>query len=458
MAAFQHSRAHRPGQDLVSPSSAPMMQRVQRHGNAAMQERLRQRQPTLSEGAVALPFRAEMEAAFGEDLGDIAVLLGAAEEAGALGAEAAAGDEAIVFRDAQPTRETVAHELAHILQARGRGPGAAGVGAVDSSAEVEADQIAARVARGEPAGDIHAAPGGAIQRKPETKGVPAGGGGVIEIPVADGKKVSVDMNDGVKAGFDVSLDYPNGDGWGARYKQPIPCGMGGFYLEGKVSAKLAVGAGGSIAVQEVKEGGDPRPGASCEEEGTGIYTVTVGGKGAVKLELSGMLAIGGYIGAPFANLGGDGYFELSGNCEVTAGLTGSFGVQNGALFGGGVSMDGGMEAKLEAKGGARITYEALITSGEVGKWELFAATLGEAKLPFQCGADAFGNGYPPSAPSFGWMEAGAMSPTLVKRRPMTPEEIDEARGGGGESGGLPSYETEEGCDNQGAGGAAADCR
>lgn len=98
--------------------------------------------------ASPLPFRAELERSFGEPLAGVRAHLGERELLEGLGGEAAADGEVIAFRDAAPSRETVAHEVAHVVQARsGRGGGGAG-------AEVEARDVEARVAAGEPVGEL----------------------------------------------------------------------------------------------------------------------------------------------------------------------------------------------------------------------------------------------------------------------------------------------------------------
>lgn len=97
--------------------------------------------------AAPLPYRAELEASFGEPLGGIAVHVGEREPLRRLGGIAAADGNVIAFAAPRPDRDTVAHEVTHVLQARS-GPGGG------AAAEAEADRIAARVARGQPAGPI----------------------------------------------------------------------------------------------------------------------------------------------------------------------------------------------------------------------------------------------------------------------------------------------------------------
>jgi hypothetical protein len=54
-----------------------------------------------------VPFRAEMEAAFGQDFSRVEATRGAPEALGALGARAAAAGENVAFADTSPDRETM---------------------------------------------------------------------------------------------------------------------------------------------------------------------------------------------------------------------------------------------------------------------------------------------------------------------------------------------------------------
>jgi hypothetical protein len=119
-------------------------------------------------GGEPLPFRAEMEAAFGQDFGSVQVQLGVSS-LGALGAHAATAGERVLFASARPDRQTVAHELTHVVQARRGQPdqvrARSAVGAPSGAAEVEAEAVGARVASGRSAGAIGAAPGAPVQRE-----------------------------------------------------------------------------------------------------------------------------------------------------------------------------------------------------------------------------------------------------------------------------------------------------
>lgn len=100
-------------------------------------------------GAAPLPFRAQLEASFGRDLGHIQVHQGEAAAGALAGLDAggaSAGGHVLLPQGAGLDR--VAHEVAHALQGEGGG------GAVSSGtepAEREADQAADAVRRGQPA-------------------------------------------------------------------------------------------------------------------------------------------------------------------------------------------------------------------------------------------------------------------------------------------------------------------
>src|SRR5688572_29740814 len=72
-----------------------------------------------------VPHRSEMERAFGESFAGVRAYTGEGASAGldALGARAAAQGETVAFRDAEPSKELVAHELTHVVQGRRGGAG-----------------------------------------------------------------------------------------------------------------------------------------------------------------------------------------------------------------------------------------------------------------------------------------------------------------------------------------------
>jgi hypothetical protein len=152
-----HSRA-RPARS-PAPSAGPAAgrgapSRQDQLGNAGLRDvRRATPQSTGPEGAVltearrgapsALPFRAELEASFGADLSEVVAWLGVDLD-GIEGAAAASGSE-VFFSTANPDREQVAEEVAHVLQGH-RGQGVSRPG---DTSEREAVSAATAAARGE---------------------------------------------------------------------------------------------------------------------------------------------------------------------------------------------------------------------------------------------------------------------------------------------------------------------
>jgi hypothetical protein len=128
-------------------------------------------------GGGELPHRGAMEGAFGHDLSGVKAHTGKAGEMNAMGARAATDGSSVAFAEAQPSKELVAHEVAHVVQSRQAG-GAGGVqkkstvSDPSSSAEREADSVAPAAARGERV-SVSASPSAAILRDP----LPDAGGG-----------------------------------------------------------------------------------------------------------------------------------------------------------------------------------------------------------------------------------------------------------------------------------------
>src|SRR5262249_489539 len=106
---------------------------------------------------------------FGADFSGVQAYLGRGESMGALGAEAATRNEKMAFATDSPSKELVAHELAHVAQGRQHGANA-GVHAKDAvsspshAAEGESDQVGSAAARGERV-SVGAAPGGGLSLK-----------------------------------------------------------------------------------------------------------------------------------------------------------------------------------------------------------------------------------------------------------------------------------------------------
>ena len=134
---MQRRRRPVPSQSSSSPlaDTVPELQ-GDLAGNAVAADQLRE-----------VPYRSQLESAFGESFQGVLALCGAS--LGGLGANAATDGEVVVFAEERPSLETVAHELAHVVQGRRSGGGGTGVSSPGDDAEVEARSVAAAAARGE---------------------------------------------------------------------------------------------------------------------------------------------------------------------------------------------------------------------------------------------------------------------------------------------------------------------
>lgn len=163
MPSQSHHQAPTPSPQGAPPTMAQGKERGSR-GNAAAQEQVaRQQQPTRG----PLPYRAELEAAFGEDLGDLEVLFGGggggqgrsappsepdlgAGDGPSLPANAATDGRVLWFRDPEPSLEQVAHEVAHVVQSR-QGSADGEASEQGDLSEQEAEQVGRDVAAGKQA-------------------------------------------------------------------------------------------------------------------------------------------------------------------------------------------------------------------------------------------------------------------------------------------------------------------
>jgi nucleoid-associated protein YgaU len=117
-----------------------------------------------------VPYRNEMEYAFGEDFSGVDAYFGRSTAMNRLNAHAATYGEQIAFGGFSPDKRLVAHELTHVVQQR-RGGGLqlkSQLSGIDDAAEREADSVAARAASGERV-DVSAAPSAAIHRDMKDK-------------------------------------------------------------------------------------------------------------------------------------------------------------------------------------------------------------------------------------------------------------------------------------------------
>lgn len=184
-------RPRAPTDQPVSPENGvgALVTAVQLHGPGADTSRVhREAQRGLATPTSELPFRSELEQAFGpeHDLSGIRAHVGgeAEQSARSMNAEAFASGHDIVL-PANPSLRLVAHEVTHTIQQRGGVHLSGGVGEVGDPYEQQADDVAERVHRRERVGHLlprSAVPhvGGSVQRQavpPPAGGAPPPGDG-----------------------------------------------------------------------------------------------------------------------------------------------------------------------------------------------------------------------------------------------------------------------------------------
>lgn len=135
----------------------------QRLGNAAVQEMMRASDPSeapdrsvqqaSSTPARAMPFRMDLEKAFGADLSPIRVHSGdevTRSALQALGANAACIGDDLLLAESNPDKELVAHEVAHWVQAQAGSAPAGSASKPGDAAERDAEQAAKAAVAGAP--------------------------------------------------------------------------------------------------------------------------------------------------------------------------------------------------------------------------------------------------------------------------------------------------------------------
>lgn len=149
------------GEALLSPggkASGPaiQMKRGADPGQAAGQDVGKTAAAGFSGGGQELPFRKDIEASYGVDLGGVRAHMGgsASEACEGLGASGYASGSDIAFSTASPSKHLVAHEAAHVVQQKAGVHLSSKVGKAGDSYEVNADAAADRVVAGQSAKDL----------------------------------------------------------------------------------------------------------------------------------------------------------------------------------------------------------------------------------------------------------------------------------------------------------------
>jgi hypothetical protein len=269
-------------------------------------------------GGGEVPYRDEMEALFGEDFEAVRAFFDQGGNLEELGADAAALGDQIAFGEGMPDKELVAHELAHVVQARNGGgeglaasaPAASAVSQHSSSAEVEARQVGASVAAGKPAGDVGASASG-LHLAASDGGSTATGGGEPQ----SSKKVPLPtfkFAGGTLTGAEGSVEQPlfeKSAGKEVKDKKAWPIG-GVPGLVATVEAGLAT---------EAKAEGSLKAGWAWDKEGQSASfggSFNLGGS----VSASGFVGIGAAMDAAYIQEVGVG---LRGTLALSAGISAS---------------------------------------------------------------------------------------------------------------------------------------
>ncbi|MCK6506501.1 DUF4157 domain-containing protein [Myxococcota bacterium] len=175
-------RAPGPGLSAPSPERAssaagpsPAPGGRQPRGNGQAQDRVQDRvkarggaggelRGRMQGSPSSLPYREQVEALLGVDLGGVQAFLGQQDELARRGADAAASGDVIAFADTSPTLEQVVHEVVHLVQELEHGPAAPGTQSRPGDAsERESRRLGGQARAGRP-GVVREKPAGAVQR------------------------------------------------------------------------------------------------------------------------------------------------------------------------------------------------------------------------------------------------------------------------------------------------------
>lgn len=199
--------------------------------------------------------------------------------------------------------------------------------------------------------------------------------------------------------------------------RPVPCGPGGFIAQASlVGALTASGDVGLAAAAKTFEG--------PWDDNRGL-TLSASSNASLAAKIEGQISAGGYLGAPFAHLALQGYGSVAATASAGFGVSGAVDINPAGDASGAISLTVPLAVELKASAGAKITYEALVASGEIAKWEFGSYTIGKAAITVTTGYD-FGANAPIEdiKQEVTWLPALPPA-TLAYQRPMTPEEREK---------------------------------
>lgn len=169
---MQHTRRSHYESPVIDTLETPAQKLVpDPHGNAAAQERLRAAPPATAFRAATdgparpLPWRAQLEGEFGQDLSSVRLHPGQGVPLTAIGAQAATVGEHVATAAASPDLETLRHELTHVLEDRRAGVSQVSSGSALSRRGSPSELSAERAAHGASLGSSIASGGPVIHRR-----------------------------------------------------------------------------------------------------------------------------------------------------------------------------------------------------------------------------------------------------------------------------------------------------
>lgn len=384
--------------------------------------------------------RRKFERSLGVDLGAVRVHRGHDSEvaAASVAARAYTLGQDIHFGQGQyapdsPAGEALlAHEVAHTAQQAGSGAAEAApayqleVSAPGDAQEREADGAAQAMVAGAPAQVTrgHGLARRVLRAPPDGGAAPTPAAAPADDAVTPGwvgkslafnvlgKPFKLSFEDGARAELETGkVGYPSNEGF--EYKKTYSVnvlGPLGFTASASVKGGIFASLSGFLQSKQF----EVAPGKKA-------LSLSAGGAGKLSFEAAGSLSAGAYLGAPFANLALEGYLQLAAEASSSVSLSGGGVVTPDGAVSGSIGMNIDLGATVKASGGVKLSYTALIFSGDIATWELASFDLATATIGIPILIDlATGQGIEqPISTKFEFMDFPMPSPSY---RPLTEAE------------------------------------
>ena len=186
-----------------------------------------------------------------------------------------------------------------------------------------------------------------------------------------GKPFKLSFEDGARAELETGkVGYPSNDGF--EYKKTYSVnvlGPLGFTASASVKNGIFASLSGFLQSKQF----EVAPGKKA-------LGLSAGGAGKLSFEAAGSLSAGAFLGAPFANLALEGYLQLAAEASSSVSLSGGGVVTPDGAVSGTVGMNIDLGATVKASGGVKLSYTALIFSGDIATWELASFDLATATI------------------------------------------------------------------------------